>query len=449
MKLTKDRSFYRWFFRLTLTIALQNLVVFSVNLADNIMLGAYQETSLSGVALVNQIQFLLQMLTMGVGEGIVVLSSQYWGKRDVTSIKRILSGGLRVGLVIAALLWAVVFFFPYEVLSLFTPDQAVIEEGVRYLRIICFSYFFFSYTNILLCAFRSVETVRVGIVVSISTLCINVCLNSLLIFGNLGAPRLGAAGAAVATLTARIVESVIVTVYLFRVDRKLQFRPTDFLKFDALLFCDAVRTGAPVLASNAIWGLAMGIQTAILGHLGAQAIAANSIAATVFQILSVAAYGSASASCVIIGKTIGEGHTELVKQYAATMQLLFLGIGVLTGLALFSVRGAILSVYAISEDSKALAEQFLTILSVTSIGTAYQMPVLTGIVRGGGDTSFVFLNDTIFMWCIVLPASAAAAFLFQLPPVIVFLCLKSDQILKCFVAVVKVNRYRWIRKLVR
>lgn len=339
MKLTKDRSFYRWFFRLTLTIALQNLVVFSVNLADNIMLGAYQETSLSGVALVNQIQFLLQMLTMGVGEGIVVLSSQYWGKRDVTSIKRILSGGLRVGLVIAALLWAVVFFFPYEVLSLFTPDQAVIEEGVRYLRIICFSYFFFSYTNILLCAFRSVETVRVGIVVSISTLCINVCLNSLLIFGNLGAPRLGAAGAAVATLTARIVESVIVTVYLFRVDRKLQFRPTDFLKFDALLFCDAVRTGAPVLASNAIWGLAMGIQTAILGHLGAQAIAANSIAATVFQILSVAAYGSASASCVIIGKTIGEGHTELVKQYAATMQLLFLGIGVLTGLALFSVRG--------------------------------------------------------------------------------------------------------------
>lgn len=449
MVFTREKSFYSAFFRLTLTIALQNLIVFSVSLADNVMLGAYQETSLSGVALVNQIQFLLQMLTMGVGEGVVVLASQYWGKRDTESVKRILSGGLRVGMVIAALMWLVVFLFPWQVLSLFTEDKAVIAEGVQYLRVICFSYFFFAYTNILLCAFRSVETVRVGLLVSLSTLCINVCLNYLLIFGNLGAPRLGAAGAAAATLTARVVESVIVTVYLFRFDRKLRFRFADFLAFDLPLFRDFVRTGSPVLASNAIWGLAMAIQTAILGHLGAEAIAANSIATTVFQVLSVVAYGSASASCVLIGKTIGEGRTEAVRPYAKTMQVLFLLIGLLTGLSLFLVRDAILSVYSISDASRGLAEQFLLILSVTSVGTAYQMPVLTGIVRGGGDVSFVFLNDTIFMWCIVLPASAAAAFLFGAPPTVVFICLKADQILKCFVAVVKVNRFRWIRPLAR
>ena len=447
MKLTKDRSFYRWFFRLTLTIALQNLVVFSVNLADNIMLGAYQETSLSGVALVNQIQFLLQMLNMGVGEGIVVLSSHYWGKRDVTSIKRILSGGLRVGLVIAALLWAVVFFFPHEVLSLFTPDQAVIEEGVRYLRIICFSYFFFSYTNILLCAFRSVETVRVGIIVSLSTLCINVCLNSLLIFGNLGAPRLGAAGAAVATLTARVVESVIVTVYLFRVDRKLQFRPTDFLKFDALLFCDAVRTGAPVLASNAIWGLAMGIQTAILGHLGAQAIAANSIATTVFQIITVISYGASSATAVLTGKTIGEGHMDKLRHYSKVLQVLYLIIGLCTGLLLFLLKDVIIQFYSISGETKELAIQFMLVLSVTVIGTSYQVAALTGLVRGGGDTKFVLFNDSIFMWLIVIPSAALAAFVFNAPPVVVFGCLKCDQILKCAVAFVKVNYGKWIRRL--
>lgn len=445
----RDKSFYRSFFQLTGTIALQNLVVFSVNLADNVMLGAYQEASLSGVALVNQIQFLLQMLTMGVGEGVVVLAAQYWGKRDTASIKRILSGALRVGMAIAVLLWAVVFFFPHAVLSLFTGDEAVIAEGMQYLAIICFSYFFFSYTNILLCALRSVETVRVGIVVSLSTLCINVCLNSLLIFGNLGAPRMGAAGAAVATLAARVVESVIVTLYLFRMDRKLCLRPADFAVFDRALFRDYARCGFPVLASNAIWGLAMAIQTAILGHLGSAAIAANSIATTVFQIFSVVAYGSASASGVIIGKTIGEGRLPDVRRYAKRLQLLFLAIGLLTGLGLFLVRGAVLSLYAISEESRALADQFLLILSVTCVGTAYQMPALTGIVRGGGDTSFVFVNDTIFMWCLVLPASAAAAFALQLPPAAVFVCLKSDQILKCFVAVVKVNRFRWIRSLAR
>ncbi len=444
-----DRTFYQKFFSLTFTIALQNLIVFSVSLADNVMLGAYQETSLSGVALANQIQFLLQMLTMGVGEGVAVLGAQYWGKRDTESIKRILSGALRLGLVIAALLWAAVFFFPHEVLSLFIEEEAVIAEGVSYLRVICFSYFFFSFTNIMLCALRSVETVRVGILVSTSTLIINVCLNYLLIFGNLGAPRLGAAGAAAATLTARAAESVILVLYLSFADKKLRLRWHKLLSFDRSLFRDYLRTGSPVLASNGIWGLAMGLQTAILGHLGSEAVAANSIATTVFQVLTVAAYGSASASAVIIGKTIGEGKLEKVRQYAKTMQLLFLAIGLATGAALFLVRDTVLSFYAISAESRQLAEQFLLILSVTSVGTSYQMPVLTGIVRGGGDTSFVFINDSIFMWGIVLPCSAAAAFLLNLPPAAVFLCLKSDQILKCFVAVVKVNRFRWIRSLAR
>ena len=260
---------------------------------------------------------------------------------------------------------------------------------------------------------------------------------------------MGAAGAAVATLTARVVESFIVTFYLLRVDRKLQFRAADFLVLDRSLFHDYIRAGLPVLASNAIWGVAMAIQTAILGHLGGEAIAANSIATTVFQVLSVAAYGSASASGVIIGKTIGEGRLQDVRRYAQKLQLLFLLIGFLTGLALFLIRDGILALYSISDASRSLANQFLLVLSVTSIGTAYQMPALTGIVRGGGDTSFVFINDTIFMWCLVLPISAAAAFLLQLSPAVVFICLKSDQILKCLVAVVKVNRFRWIRTLAR
>ena len=138
MLMTRDKHFYGWFFRLTLTIALQNLIVFSVSFADNIMLGAYSQDALSGVALVNQIQFILQMLTMGVGEGIVVLGAQFWGKRDTEPIKRITNCGLRIGLVISLLLWAAVFFFPHFCLSLFTNEERVIAEGMQYLRIICF-----------------------------------------------------------------------------------------------------------------------------------------------------------------------------------------------------------------------------------------------------------------------------------------------------------------------
>ena len=290
---TKDKYFYRRFFSLTFTIALQNVIVFAVNLADNVMLGAYSEPSLSGVALVNQIQFFLQMVVMGVGEGIVVLASRCWGRKDIEPIRKIVNIGLKFGILFAAALWVVVFLLPRQTLGLLTNEQEVIAEGVKYLQIICFSYVFFAMTNVLLCALRSVETVKIGFVVSTSTLVINCCLNYSLIYGNLGAPELGARGAAIATLTARIIEFVIVLCYLKFGDKKICLKLKDFGKMDKALLSQYVRVGSPVIASNAMWGIAQAIQTGILGHLGASAIAANSIATTVFQILSVVSYGAA------------------------------------------------------------------------------------------------------------------------------------------------------------
>lgn len=447
--ITKDRNFYKTFFSLTAMMALQNVVVCSVNLADNIMLGAYHETSLSGVALANQIQFILQMLTMGIGEGIMVLGSQYWGKRDAQTICKIVAIGLHLGLLVSVFMWAIVFFFPKQCLGLFTNDTMVIAEGVQYLKIICFSYPFFTMTNIMLCAMRGVETVRIGFFVSCSTLFINVCLNYVLIYGNLGFPRLGTSGAAIATLTSRIVEFIIMVIYLKIFDKKISFQISYLFQYHKQLFLDYIRVGIPVILSNTIWGIAMAVQAAILGHLGSNAIAANSVAATVFQILTVVTYGSASASSVITGKTIGEGRIEIIKEYTNTFQILFLIIGVFTGLGLFLIKDFILGFYDISVESKMLASQFITILSITVVGTCYQCPCLTGIVRGGGDTKFVLYNDSIFMWGIVLPISALAAFVFNWSSVVVFICLKSDQILKCFVAIVKVNRFTWIKQLTR
>lgn len=447
MLFVKDKEFYKTFFVMTFSIALQNVIVFSVNLADNIMLGAYHETSLSGVALVNQIQYLLQMLIMGIGEGMIVLAARYWGRGDIGSIRKVANIGLKLGVFFSLLLWAIVFFFPHFSLGLFTNDQAVIEEGVKYLKIICFSYFFFAITNILIATLRSVETVKIAFVVSFSTLMINVCLNYILIYGNFGAPRLGVRGAAIATLTARIIEFVIMLAYIKFVDKKIQLRLKHLKGIDFACLTSFFKIGMPVVASNALWGIAMGVQTAILGHMGAAAIAANSIATTIFQILSVVAYGSSSATAVVIGKTIGEGKKDLVRQYAITLQILFLIIGVVSGAGLYLFKDFILQFYTISEETRQLALQFITVLSITIIGTTYEVACLVGIVRGGGDTKFVLYNDTIFMWLIVIPASALSAFVFHFSPLVVFICLKSDQILKCFVAFVKVNRFRWVKSI--
>ncbi len=447
--ITKDKDFYKTFARLTSVIALQNIIVYAVNLADNIMLGSYAESAMSGVALVNQIQFLLQMVIVGVGEGVVILGSRFWGRKTLEPIKDVVSIGLKCGFLIAAVTWAVVFFFPEQVFSLLSKDPAEVAAACSYAKIVCFTYFFFAVTTVLLASLRSVETVAIGFVDSCIALVVNIGLNYVLIFGKFGAPRLGEVGAAWATFTARAVELLVVIVYLIFFDKKIRITLKSLISFKTDLFKTYIKTSVPMVGSGFFWGAAMFIQAAILGHLqtaadGVSVIAANSVATTVFSIVSVFSYGAANATSVLIGKTIGEGKKHKLKEYAVTLQLLFLLIGIVAGAVLFFSRYAILSIYDITEKTRELADALICVLSVTIVGTSYQVACLTGIVRGAGDTKFVLVNDLIFMWLLVLPVSFAAAFWLNLSPVVVFICLKSDQILKCIVAAVKVNRFRWI-----
>ena len=224
----KDKGFYKSFFSLTGMIALQNIITYSVNLADNLMLGAYSENAMSGVALVNQIQFLLQMLVLGVGEGLVVLASQYWeAGSPAHKALNLLRSGRRPERCPGAFLPP---FFRAPLLSFSFTDQWVyVDEAVKYMNIICFSYPIFAVTNVLLASLRSVETVKIGYLVSFSTLLINCTLNYILIFGNLGAPEMGARGAAVATLIARVIELGIVLIYLFFIDKSCALNLKNYL----------------------------------------------------------------------------------------------------------------------------------------------------------------------------------------------------------------------------
>jgi len=449
------RDFWLRWTRLLITIACQNIIVYGVNLADNIMIGQLgdgAELAISGVFIVNQIQFLLQMMLGGIADGTVVMCSRYWGEKNIAAIKKAAATAMHFGLILSGLMLAAALLIPGPILSIFTDKPAVIAEATRYLRIVCFTYIFFAATQVLLGMLRSVECAMIGFVNSCAALVINLVLNYILIFGHFGAPAMGVEGAAVATLVSRIAEFGIVVFYLAFMDKKLHVKLSDFFRTDREITGKFMKVSLPVFLSGTSWGIAMGLQTAILGHMEDSVITANSIASTLFQILSVFSYGAATAASVMIGKTIGEAASdpELLKSEirhrASRMQGIFLILGVLTGLSIFFAKDLIIGFYDVSDTTRDMALAFMTVLSVTAVGTSYQMPCLTGIVRGGGDTKFVLFNDIIFMWCIVLPASFIA-FRLNLSPVIIFACLKSDQILKCFVAMVKVNRYRWIRKI--
>ena len=445
--LTHEKGFYKNFFSLWYVLVLNNVIILGVNLVDNIMLGNFSEAALSGASACNQLQFIFQQLILGIGNTMVMLGSQHWGQKNTESIKKLAHGALVCGSALGLVMFLLAALIPEQLVRLFTTSDAIVAEGVEYLRIIKYTYPVFALTNILLPTLRSVESVKIGFVVSLSTLVVNITLNYILIFGKLGFPAMGTTGAALATLIARITELVVVIVYIALCDKKLSWRLGDIKHFEGTVLKKFFFACLPVVVTDGLFGLSTALQTVILGHMNDAAISANSVASTLFQVLKVAAVGSAGAASVIIGRTVGEGRLDKTREYAKTMQLIFLGIGLLTGITLFFLRTPIISMYKISDEAKYLANGFLLVLCVTGIGTAYQMPTNTGIVRGGGDAKYVLRMDIISIWCIVLPISFLAAFVFSWHPIAVIACLNADQVFKCIPAIIKVNRYNWMKKL--
>lgn len=447
MKKTFDGYFYKTFFSLAGIVALQNLIVFSVNLADSIMLGTYSETAMSGVSLANQIQFLLQCIVNGFANGLIVIASQYWGKKDIAPIKKVFSASFITVTLTSLVMGAIVFVAPRGVLGILSNETKIVDAAVGYIKIMSLTYVIFAISNILTALMRSVESVKIGFVTSVLALVTNIGLNYLLIFGKCGFPEMGAIGAAYATFAARAVELIAVVIYVFFIDKKLKTRLADLFSCGKIYFGDFIKTGLPLVGSGSSWGIAMAVQTAIIGRLGAAAIGANAIATPIFQVVSVLYTSTSSASSVLIGKTVGENDIPRVKRYSGKLQLMFLIIGAVSGGALLLLKNSILGFYDITDETRSLAASFILILSVTIIGSSYEAPCLCGIVSGGGDTKFVLFNDLIFMWGLVLPLSVLSAFVFKWSVPVTFFILKSDQLAKCAVAVVKVNRFKWIRTL--
>ena len=447
----RERRFYRAFFALAMSLALQNLLTFGVNLMDTVMLGRYSQEAMSGVSLCNQIQFLLQMLVGGAGEGAVVLGSQYWGKNKLEPIPHIIGVALRFGAVLSAALFAAVLLVPTQLLGLLSNDAGVIAQGAAYFQIICFSYVIFTVTNILVASLRSIGVVKIGYAISFSTLCINVTLNYLLIYGNLGCPELGVRGAAIATLVSRCVELLIVVYYLTYREKRLNLTLKKLLFIDSSYLRDYNRVSAPVLVNQALWGVAQMVQTGILGHLGGDVTAANAIAVQVYQVLSVVAYGAASASGIVVGRSIGEGRKDALRPLVTTLQVLFIIIGLASGGLIFLARNPILAVFggALTERARGLALQFMAVIAVTTVGTSYQMACDTGVIRGGGDTAFSDKMNLISMWGVVVPLSAMAAFWWKSSPVLVFFLLKWDQIYKIIPVALRLHSWKWVRSVTR
>lgn len=443
----KNDHFYRRFFAMLFPLMFQNIITISVNLADNMMLGAYSEAALSGVAAVNQVQFVFQQILMALGDGVVMFASQYWGKRETEPIRKVAASGLCTGAAVATVLFCLVSAAPIQVMRLFTDDAAIASEGLAYLRIIRFSYGFFAVTILLLALLRSVETVGIAFRLSVLTLFVNCGINYVLIYGRFGAPELGVRGAAIGTLAARMLECFAACFYVFRQQKRIPVSARHLLHPERKQTEVYLKKVAPIVVLSGAWGLNVALQTMILGHMTPAAIAANSAASTLFLMSKSAAVGASGTASAIIGKTIGTGDLELVRAYSRKMQRLFVLIGIVAAAFLFVIRIPVLRVYQLSEEAAELANAFLLILCVVCATMSYQMPTNSGILKGAGDVKFVVKMDFISIWCIVMPVSLLMAFVVKASPIIVVCCLNADQVFKCIPAYLHSHYGDWIKKL--
>lgn len=438
------KGFYKSLLVMAIPISLQNLINFMVGMMDTLMLGRLGEVEMSAAALANQYFFVLMISLFGVANGSNILIAQYWSTGNTAKIRNIYGITIKLSIGLSVLFAAGALFTPGFIMRLFTSDADVIAHGISYLRVISGSYLLYGITCPILMMLRAVRTVMVSSVVYIGSLLVNVVANWVFIFGNLGAPRMGTAGAALGTVFARIFELVFVVYFLAKKEDKLILSMQDFLSFDKSLLPEFRRYVMPVVINEILWSTANAIVNMIIGHMGTRFVAANTICAMINQLVFIVIRGVSASAAVIIGNNI---HSpDLRRQARAFMQLSAL-LGIMAGALTVVLKGPVIAMYNITEQTKALAGEMLWAYAVVAFFSAITSTSLIGVLRGGGDGQFVMYADVLTIWLISIPLGALAGFFFHLPAWLVIFALKSDEIAKCFLGLWRLHGDKWIHRI--
>ena len=434
---------------LVIPMALQNLINTGVSACDVFMLGKVGETALSASSLARQVQYIMSLFLFGLTSGATVLTAQYWGKGDKKTIERILAMGMCMAVAVTAIFTLVSLLMPETLIRIFTNESEVIREGVKYLRIVAFSYIAIGITDVYLYIMRSVERIKVATAVYLSSLICNVILNAVFIFGMFGCPAMGIRGAALATLLARILELILVIGYAKIYNREILFRMKYFFHMDSGLLKDFLVCAVPVILNEVLWGIANSASTAILGHMGSAAVAANSVAQVTKEMSMVVSFGISNAAAIYLGKTIGEKKYQQDRAYAEPFVKLIINLG--NGSAVINLLSSqmIIMVMAMTPLTKDYLRFMMCVMAYYAVAQTLDETVIVGIFRSGGDTRFGLIIDLTAMWGCSVLLGAAAAFVFHCSVPVVYALLMSDELVKIPIIWGRYKNCSWIRNITR
>jgi putative MATE family efflux protein len=446
--LFNDSKFYRNLIKIALPIVIQNFIASSLNMVDTMMIGKVGEAEIAAVGIANQLFFLFVLITAGVCSGGGVLIAQFWGKKDTKNIRRVLGIGITTCVIIALMFTVSALLFPRSIMAIFNKDLKVIELGAKYLRIVCFSYIFTAINFNYAFSSRCIERTVMPMVVSAIALGCNTFLNYVFIFGNFGAPNMGVEGAALATLIARVIETVLLVGYIYGTNGVLAAKISEMIDLNRVFINRVFKTSLPVILNEACWGLAAVVYSAIYGRIGTQAIASIQICSTIQNLFMVIIFGMASSAAVMIGNKVGAGEEDTAKVYGKRFCLLGVIIGTILAISLAAAATFILSFFNVSEKVVHDSLMILYIVSGILVVRVLDILLIVGILRGGGDVKFSFLIETFTMWCIGVPLALIGAFVLKLPVYYVVALVTMEEIVKLILSLWRFLSNKWVRNIV-
>lgn len=443
-----DRDFNHKLLFLALPIVLQNLMLALVAAADALMLGKLNQDAMAAVSLATQIQFVQNILLCSIAAGIGILGAQYWGKNDKGVLIKIFGMSIREAMLMSIAFFIGCRFFPHILMRLFASDPILIDIGVEYLKVASWSYIITGASQCYLAVMRVSEHAASSAWISSGAVIFNIIFNAVFIFGLFGFPAMGVRGAALATVLARILElatCVICSLHKSYIPLKIR----TLFSFERLLFCDFWRCALPILASCLLWGVGFTAYTAIMGHMGRDAAAANSIAAVVRDLVCCMCNGLAGACGILIGNKLGAGDLDMGKIYGERSMILSFIIGVISAVGILCVIPVISSYVKLTGQAHYYMVWMFVILSLYMIGRCVCTIVINGIFSSGGDTLFDMYSLIVCMWGIALPCAFAGAFYFHLPVLLIYACTCLDEVGKVPWVMYHYKKYRWVKNLTR
>ena len=448
VKTVKKDDFYRQMFKLAIPIIIQNLLSAAVNSSDVIMLNYVGQSAISAVSLAANYSNILFMVYYGLGTGASLLCAQYFGKKNMQAIHAVEGIALRFSLAISALVALAAFTIPQRMLLLFTSDQELIAIGSSYIRIMGITYLCWGVTEIYLAILRSIGRVTISMALNMLAFGLNILLNAVFIFGLFGAPKLGVTGVAIATASSRLIQ-LIACVIVSLLSKDVKLNPAYMFIRSKTLLNDFVHLSLPALGNDLSWSVAFSMYSVILGHLGTEAVAANSLVTVVRNVGSVFCFAIASAGTILLGRVMGQGELEKSKSYASGMLKMTVVAGAVGGVIVLAVTPFVLRFASLNDTAMHYLKYMLLINSYYIMGSAVNTALIAGVFRAGGDTKFGLICDTIDMWIYAVPLGFFAAFVVKLPVLWVYFLLCTDEFVKWPWVIHHYRKGEWAKNITR